>query len=120
MEVQTISRIACAAMFILAGIMHFIQPKFFLYIMPRWVPNPRLVNQIVGLLEILLGAALFFSPVAKFAAYSLIVLLIVVFPANIRHYQIAREKGKYVWITLLRLPVQFLLIYWAYSIAINA
>ena len=120
MELQTISRIAFATIFIFAGIMHFIQPKFFLYIMPRWVPKPKLVNQIVGLLELLLGVSLFFSPIAKYAAYALIVLLIIVFPANIRHHQIAREKGKYVWLTLLRLPFQFLLIYWAYSLALNA
>ena len=112
---------AFAAIFILAGIMHFVQPRFFLYIMPLWVPQPKSVNLIVGAIEFVLGIALLIEPASNYAAWGLVALLIAVFPANIRHYQIARDKGrkKEMWGTLLRLPLQPLLIYWAYRLAVS-
>ena len=115
MELQTVSRVIFAGIFILAGVMHFFTPKFFLYIMPLWVPQPKSVNLIVGAIECVLGIALLIEPIKSIAAWGLIALLVAVFPANVRHHQLARQRGKQVWITLLRLPLQALLIYWAYS-----
>jgi uncharacterized membrane protein len=49
------------------------------------------------------------------AAMGVITLLMAVFPANIYHFQLAVRKGKYIIPTLIRLPIQGLLIYWAYT-----
>ncbi|MEO9965792.1 MAG: MauE/DoxX family redox-associated membrane protein [Reichenbachiella sp.] len=104
-----------AAFYLFAGISHFLKPRFFLQIMPRWVPSPEFVNKLVGGIEILLGVALLFEGFRSHAAWGIILLLIAVFPANINHFQIARRKEKQVLATLIRLPIQGLLIYWSYT-----
>jgi len=104
-----------AALYIFAGISHFRSPKFFLSITPPWVPAPEKVNILVGLIEIALGIALLFSATRYYAALGVIALLIAVFPANVYHFQKAKRKNKQVMATMVRLPIQLLLIYWAYS-----
>ncbi|MEO0339641.1 MAG: MauE/DoxX family redox-associated membrane protein [Bacteroidota bacterium] len=111
----SISLVFMAALYIFAGIMHFVNPKFFLSITPKWVPRPELVNIIVGVVEILLGIGLFFKATQEIAVYGVIALLIAVFPANIYHFQKALKKKKMIIATAIRLPIQFLLIYWAVS-----
>lgn len=104
-----------AAFYLFAGISHFRVPKFFLHITPKWVPYPEKVNLLVGAIEILLGIGLLFSATRSYAAWGIIALLIAVFPANIYHYQMEKQKGKNTWPTLIRLPIQALLIYWAFT-----
>jgi len=104
-----------AALYILAGISHFRIPKFFLSIIPPWVPRPELVNGVVGIVEILLGLGLLFSLTKTYALYGIIALLILVYPANVYHFQKARRNKKQVLATAIRLPLQFLLIWWAYA-----
>jgi uncharacterized membrane protein len=113
--ITTISLFLMAAIYIFAGISHFRIPKFFLSITPTWVPKPALVNLIVGVFEILLGLGVLFTESRTYALYGIIALLILVFPANIYHFQKARKKQKLVLVTMIRLPVQLLLIWWAYS-----
>lgn len=98
-----------------AGVQHFRQPRFFLSITPKWVPQPAVVNWIVGGIEILLAIGLVVPMTRSWSAWGVIALLIAVFPANYYHHQKARRKGKGVMATLIRLPVQLLLIWWAYS-----
>jgi uncharacterized membrane protein len=102
-----------AALYIFAGICHFWKPKIFLSITPKWVPKPAIVNIIVGVIEIVLGISLLFETTRSYAAIGIIILLVAVFPANIYHFQKAKRKGKMVIPTLIRLPVQVLLILWA-------
>ena len=104
-----------AIFFIYAGIRHFQVPKFFLKITPPWVPAPDKVNYFVGAIEIILGIALIFHPTRSLAALGIIGLLVLVFPANMYHHQLARKKGKHVTATLIRLPFQLLFIWWAYQ-----
>lgn len=102
-----------SALYCFAGVNHFRNPKFYLKITPEWVPYPEQVNILVGAIEIVLGIALLFSATRSYAAMGIIALLIAVFPANIYHFQKAQRKGKGLIPTLIRLPVQALLIYWA-------
>lgn len=104
-----------AAFYIYAGIGHFRNPKFFLKITPPYVPIPDKINIFVGIVEIALGIALFIPALQSLAAWGIIALLIAVFPANLYHHQKARAKGKHVTATLIRLPIQLVLIYWAYT-----
>ncbi|SOE19749.1 Uncharacterized membrane protein [Spirosomataceae bacterium TFI 002] len=113
--IKLISLIAMAAAYIFAGISHFRIPHFFLKITPKWVPYPEKVNILVGVIEIALGIMLLFSATRHFAALGIIALLIAVFPANFYHYQKTKSKGKNTIPTFIRLPIQLLLIYWAYS-----
>lgn len=112
---QLISLILMAALYCFAGITHFRKPKMYLKITPGWVPYPEKVNILVGVIEIVLGIALLFSATRSYAAIGIIALLIAVFPANVYHFKKSVTKGKLILPTLLRLPVQLLLIYWAYT-----
>ena len=113
--IQLISLLTMSALYCFAGISHFRKPAVFLKITPKWVPYPEYINIVVGAIEIILGITLLFSITRNYAAIGIIALLIVVFPANVYHFQQARRKGKYIIPTLIRLPVQALLIYWAYT-----
>ncbi len=113
--ISLISLFTASALYCIVGITHFVKPKFFLKIMPKWVPYPEKVNSFVGAVEIILGVALLFDMIRTYAAIGIIVLLIVVFPANVYHFQKSLKKKKNVIPALIRLPIQALLIYWAYT-----
>lgn len=100
-----------------AGLMHFIQPDYYARIMPPFFP-PAWVSPLVilsGLAEIVLGLALLLKRTRRLAAWGIIALLLAVFPANIYHYT-SGGAGMDIpgWVLLIRLPLQGLLIYWAY------
>lgn len=69
-----------------------------------------------GLIEIVCGVLLIFPQTQKLGAYLSILLFIAVFPANV---EIAKNfyqtHHKYFWLTVLRLPLQIVLIWWAYQ-----
>lgn len=112
---KLVSLVLMASLYLFAGVSHFRTPKFFLKITPPWVPRPELINKLVGGMEILLGIGLLFPATRSLAAAGVILLLIAVFPANVYHFQKARRKEKMVLATAIRLPLQLVLIYWAYS-----
>ncbi len=113
--IKLISLIAMVILFIVAGIFHFTKPRIFIKITPNWVPFPEKVNVLVGIVEIVLAIALIFAQTRSAAAMGIILLLIAVFPANVKHFKQALSKNKFVLPTLIRLPLQALLIYWAYT-----
>jgi uncharacterized membrane protein len=87
----------------------------YIRIIPPFFSNPSLLNKLSGLAEIILGIGLIIPFISKFSAWGIIILLIAVFPANL--YMYANEKAGFglpKWILLLRLPLQMVLIYWAY------
>ena len=112
---KLVSLVLMASFYIFAGFSHFRKPEFFLKFTPPWVPEPEKVNILVGVIEVILGLGLCFAATRYYAAIGIIALLIAVFPANIYHFQKAKAKGKHVMATIIRLPIQALLIYWAYS-----
>ena len=116
MEILEISRYIFAVLLITAGILHFVKPKFCLKIMPAYLPSHYLLVILSGIAEIICGVLLLFPLTQTIAAYLTIALLIAVFPANIemsRKYYLKKKKG--FWFTLLRLPLQFLMIWWAFQ-----
>ena len=104
-----------AALYILAGLNHFRNPKMYIRIIPPFFKNPNLLNKLSGFAEIFLGVLLLFSKTACFAAWGIIALLIAIFPANFFMLTDKRaSSGLPKWLLLLRIPMQFALIYWAY------
>jgi uncharacterized membrane protein len=104
-----------ALLYISAGCNHFRNPRLYLKIIPPNLPNPKLLNNISGIAEIILGIGLLFPLTSKGSAWGIIALLIAVFPANI--YMLLNEKaslGLSKTIRILRLPLQLVFIYWAY------
>jgi uncharacterized membrane protein len=97
--------------FLLGGIAHFAFAEAEISIIPPWVAFPRVVNYVVGVLE-LLGAFGVLIPFSRRAAgLGLIVLTIAVTPANVfmlQHSQ--RYPDIALWLLVARLPAQLLLI----------
>lgn len=108
--------ISMSVLFISAGLYHFINPKMYEKIIPPFFIPKKMINIGVGLLEVLLGVGLLFTTTQSISALGIIILLIAVFPSNL--YMCMNQKaslGVPKVILYLRLPLQFLLIYWAYS-----
>ena len=109
-----------ALLYLLAGFNHFRNPKMYVKIIPNYLPNPKLLNLLSGAAEVILGILLLF-PITKIcAAWGIIALLVAVFPANLFMFQNREASfGLAKWILLLRLPLQLILIWWAYQYTFN-
>ena len=115
MMMKELSLYIMAAFYIMGGLNHFVLPKFYLRIIPRYIPWHKAVNYVSGAVEILLGVLLLYPPSSRLAAWGIIALLIVVFPANINHLISAkRGRGLPIWALYLRLPFQGVLMLWAW------
>jgi len=113
-----------AALWILAiamiaiGVLHFVQPKPFVRIVPKFLPAPLALVYISGFFEILGGLGLLIPGTRVWAAWGLIALYVAVFPANIymltENISLDLKKPIPRWALWLRLPFQFVFIAWAY------
>jgi|TARA_B100001093_G_C26676653_1_gene948577 uncharacterized membrane protein len=106
-----------AAFFINVGIDHFINPDFYLSIMPPAFPLHLEAVYISGLFEVLGGLGVLIPRFRKFSGWGLIALLIAVYPANI-YMALTPEAFPDVPLSALyiRLVFQFIFFYWAYLV----
>ncbi len=75
--------------FISAGVNHFLNPQFYDAIVPDFIPFPRLVHQITGVIEIVLPLLLL-TRFRKEAALLMIIFLVILYGANL-----------YIWVNNL-------------------
>lgn len=102
-------------LYVAAGVNHFIHPQPYIAIIPAWLPYPSALVFISGVCEIGLGLLLLPVATRRFAAWGIIAMLILIFPANIQMaINYYREGNPFFWVTIVRLPLQVLLILWAY------
>lgn len=104
-----------AAMYFFIGCMHFIKPKAFLSIIPRYIPNGKLMVYLSGLAEIVLAIALCFDTTRELAIWSIIAMLLVFL--MVHWYMIVDKKFHDKFpkpILWFRFVMQFGLMYWAY------
>jgi uncharacterized membrane protein len=88
--------------------------------MPPVFPVPYALVLFSGVCEFLGGVGMLIPAVRRPAGIGLIALLIVVYPVNI--YMFQRQVQTHAWdvtslVLLLRLPLQFVLIWWVYRSA---
>ncbi|MBS0265354.1 MAG: DoxX family protein [Planctomycetes bacterium] len=110
---KTASRYLLAAFMIGAGILHFVNPGFFLKIMPPYLPLHLELVYLSGFFEALFGVLLL-TRYSRWAAWGIFALLIAVFPANIylfQHQELLPAPPLVHW---LRLPLQAVFLAWAY------
>jgi uncharacterized membrane protein len=113
-RIKPVSKYLLAFFMIGAGTMHFVNPEFFLKIMPPYVPLHRELVLVSGVCEILLGFLLLIPKCSHVAAWGIIALLIAVFPANVYLYQNQEIFPAPPLVHLLRLPLQGVFVLWAY------
>lgn len=99
---------------IFAGYAHFAKPDFYLQAMPPYIPFHEAIVYISGVIEILLGILLLIPKTRQKAAWGIILLLIAIFPANIHMYLNHENFPMTETALLIRLPIQLVLILWAY------
>lgn len=99
------------------GVRHFIDPDFFLAIMPNYLTFHLEFVYLSGIAEVVLGLMLLSKKTRKTGAVGLIILLILVFPANIHLVQSELSQsilGVTKSQSIYRLPFQGLFILIAY------
>ena len=84
-----------AILYINIGINHFVNPDFFLVIVPDYLPYHLALVYISGIFEIIFGVLLVFKKTRKIAGRGLVFLLILVFPANIFLFQSIEALSAY-------------------------
>ncbi len=112
--IKTASKVFLAVFMVGAGALHFVNPDFYLKIMPPYLPLHRELVFLSGVFEVALGALLLIPRFSRLAAWGIIALLIAVFPANVYVYQNQDVLSAPPIFHLLRLPLQGVSILWAY------
>lgn len=98
-----------------AGANHFLHAEFYEAIMPGYLPAHGLLVALSGVAEIFIGALLLVRRTAEVAGWLSIALLVAVFPANVNmalhpeQFPDLPVAGLYI-----RLPIQGLLVAWAW------
>ena len=117
-KIKSISILAMSFFYVWVGIQHFLDPEWFVQIMPPYLPLHYEAVYLSGFFEILFGVMLLFQKTRYFAAWGLILLLIAVYPANI-YLAFNEVPQKALGISAFaaswaRLPIQFIFIGLAY------
>ena len=106
-----------SAFFIYTGIHHFVNPGFYLSIMPPAFPLHTEAVYISGFFEVVGGVCVLIPRLRKIAGWGLVALLVAVYPANI-YMAITPEAFPDIHVALLyvRLAFQFVFFYCAFSV----
>ncbi|WP_341220936.1 DoxX family protein [Polaribacter atrinae] len=105
--------------FCFAGIMHVIKPNIFKHFIPDFLPK-KLVNYLAGIIEFILGLGLFFPSTVKNAAIGIFILMILFLPIHIWDLTKERPAIGSKKIAIIRIPLQFLLMYLSYLIYLKS
>ncbi|POG54298.1 DoxX family protein [Haloferax marisrubri] len=119
---KTPLRYAMGALYVLAGVMHFVVPNAYAQVVPPVFPAALALVYVSGVAEILLGVGVVFRRTQRIAAWGLIALLVAVFPANVYMATsdivlegvpaaLREPSDAALW---LRLPLQGVLVAWAW------
>jgi uncharacterized membrane protein len=117
-----IGRVVMGVLYVGAGVTHFVLTRTYEGIVPDYLPAHRALVVVSGVAEIAGGLGVMvprrFPEVRKAAAWGIVVLLVCVLPANVWMVQHPeRFPGVPVWAMWLRLPLQLVLIWWAWYCA---
>ena len=103
------------AFFVVAGTNHFVNPDFYVRMMPPYLPAHLALVYSSGIFEILGGVLVLALRVRALAGWGVVVLLLAIFPANV-HMALSPElfPDTSAFALYARLPFQALFIAWAY------
>ncbi|MDG4951353.1 hypothetical protein NLM59_10480 [Weeksellaceae bacterium KMM 9724] len=104
-----------SGIYLLAGLFHFVKPKIYKSIIPKSIPNRMLLVYLSGLAEISLAIMLWFPSTRNFAIYSIICMLVIFLLVHFYMLTDAYRTKLPTWLLWLRIPLQFLLMWWAYQ-----
>lgn len=102
-----------------AGVLHFVVPDPYRRIVPRALGHARMLVAVSGVVEMAAGTLLAVPRTRRIGAWVTVVLLVVVWPANV---QMALDGGvagasfpaNSALLSWVRVPLQVPLLVWAY------
>src|SRR3954463_12436060 len=102
--------------FLTAGALHFLRPRMYEAIMPRYLPAHRELVYASGVAEIAGGAGVLHPRTRRSAGWGRIPPLVAIFPANVER-AVHAERFQQIPTPLLwaRLPLQGALIAWVWK-----
>jgi uncharacterized membrane protein len=100
--------------YILLGFEHFTYTEFYRPLMPQFLPAHALLIYLSGFAEILLGLRVFFSLTRNYSLWGIMFILSIFMIIHINMLFPWNRLGVSLGLMWLRIPLQFLLIYWAY------
>lgn len=111
------------ALFSASGLLHLLHPSTFTPIVPDYLPAHRLLVLLSGAAELLCAGGLLWRRTRRPAGWASVALLVAVFPANVamtvgawRDWHAGEGSGLYLAGTIVRLPLQLPLIWWAWRV----
>jgi uncharacterized membrane protein len=114
------ARALLGAAFLGAGALHFLKPRTYEAIVPRYLPRRRALVYASGVAEMAGGAGLLHPRTARPAGWWLVATLLAIFPANVEmavHAQrFRRIPAPLLWARLL---LQGAIIAWVWRAAIR-
>jgi len=99
-----------------AGVYHFVNPSFYDPFMPDWFPKP-LANAAGGVAEILIGIGLLVPDWRTYATWAALGLMLIFLPLHVVDLFRERPVIGSKWVAVVRLLLQFLLIWWLWGAA---
>jgi uncharacterized membrane protein len=108
------------ATFLAAGALHFLKPRVYEAIMPRYLPAHRALVYASGAAEMAGGAGVLHPRTSRAAGWWLVATLLAIFPANLE-MAVHAERFRRIPEPLLwaRLPLQGAIIAWVWRVAIR-
>ena len=104
--------------YVAAGVNHFVHSGVYTSIMPPHYQHPLGLVQISGAAEVLGGIGLLIPATRRLSAWGIIAMLLVYYDV---HIYMAAHPERFAplpaWALYVRLPLQLLLIYWAWMYA---
>ncbi len=110
---KIIMTIILAIFMMYGGINHFMNPEFYDAFIPQFFPK-LISNYAAGLVEIALGAGLLWPKIRYYAAYGIVILLILLLPIHIWDFFKESPAIGSKTVAMIRIPIQFLLMLWAW------
>lgn len=114
-----VENVVLGVFILLAGVMHFANPQFFNDIVPPWLPpSESFWTYASGVAEIIIGLLMLRPSTRRRGAIAAIWLFVGVYPANLYMTWDWRDRAvSEQVVSWARLPLQFVLIWWAWRIA---
>jgi uncharacterized membrane protein len=76
-----------ALFFIAAGINHFVNPAFYLPLIPPYFPFPETINIVSGVLEIVAGGLLLFPTYRAWGGWLIVAMMLAFIPSHVYFIQ---------------------------------
>ena len=118
-KIWLILKVVLAIFLIFGGVQHFISPNNYIPFVPSFLPFTLAIIYLSGLFEILFGLALFFKKLETIGAWGILILMLLFLPIHIWDvFSKTPAIGSHN-AALIRLPIQFLLIFIAWKVKNN-